>query len=168
MEGTVKPAERSGVRGWLFFFAITLVAIGPLVRVVSLFTSYAPVAAVAAQYPRFVVIYAVTCFVEVALIAWSVMAGAAILNARPHAKRLATWFLLMNPIVMFLCTIAYGLADLPPSAMDVISRVGAALTARAVLYSIIWGLYLKLSRRVRETFPGAVKGPSAPKVAVAR
>src|SRR5262245_4128088 len=88
MERAIQPSARPTVKGWLFFFGLTLVAIGPLVRVVSLIISYPAVAAVAGRFPKFVVVYAVTCLAEVALIAWSVISGVAILKARPHAKRL--------------------------------------------------------------------------------
>ena len=154
MENSHKPAMKPGVRGWLFLFAITLVAVAPLVRLISLVTSFGPVAAVAEHYPKFVAVYGVTCVMELALIAWSIAGGAAILRTRPGAPRLVKLFLLVNPMALFLCTIAYVMADLPRSVLDVMTKVGANITAKAILYSIVWGLYLKFSRRVRETFPG--------------
>ena len=154
MDNTTKPAMKPGVRGWLLFFAITLVAVGPLVRTVGLIASYAPVAAIAERFPKFVAVYAATCVVELALIAWSIWAGVSILQARRGAVRVARLFLILNPIMLFVCTIAYALANLPPQVMDVMSKTGAEITSRALVYSIIWGLYLKFSKRVRETFGG--------------
>jgi len=158
MENSHKPAMKPGVRGWLFLFAITLVAVAPLVRLISLVTSFGPVAAVAEHYPKFVAVYGVTCVMELALIAWSIACGVAIFRMQPGAPRLVKLFLLINPIAMFVCTIAYGMADLPQSALQAMTKLGADITAKALVYSIIWGLYLKFSRRVRETFPS--RGPA--------
>ena len=158
MESTNKPSMKPGVRGWLFLFAITLVAVAPLVRLISLVTSIGPVAAVAEHYPKFVAVYGVTCVMELALIAWSIACGVAIFKMRPGAPRLVKLFLLINPIAMFVCTIAYALANLPKSVLETTTRVGADITSKALLYSIVWGLYMKFSRRVRETFPS--RGPA--------
>ena len=158
MENSQKPAMKPGVRGWLFLFAITLVAVAPLVRLISLVTSFGPVAAVAEHYPKFVAVYLVTCVMELALIAWSIACGVALLRMRPDAPRLVKLFLLINPIAMFVCTIAYALADLPKTVLHTMTQVGADITSKALLYSIVWGLYLKFSRRVRETFPS--RGPA--------
>jgi hypothetical protein len=166
MENKTKPAMRPGVRGWLWFFAVTLVALGPLVRLVSLVTSFAPVAAVAERFPKFVAVYVAACVMEVALIAWSIACGVAIFRVSPSAPKMTKLFLLLNPIAMFVCTIAYGLADLPKSVLDTMLNVGAQITSKALLYSIVWGLYLKFSKRVRETFPGrSVTAPPIRKAA---
>jgi uncharacterized protein DUF2569 len=154
MENSNKPAMKPGVRGWLLLFAITLVAVAPLVRLIGLVTSVAPVAAVAEHYPKFVAVYGITCVVELALIAWSIAGGVAILRMRPGAPGLVKLFLLVNPIALFVCTIAYAMAGLPQNVLEAMTKVGANITSKAILYSIIWGLYLKFSRRVRETFPG--------------
>ena len=158
----MEAAKRSGVRGWLWFFALTLVALGPIVRLVSLVTSFAPVAAIADRFPKFVAVYVVTCVMEVALIAWSIACGVAIFRMSASAPRMAKWFLILNPIAMFLCTIAYGMADLPKTALDAMLKVGADITSKALLYSIVWGLYLKFSKQVREKFPSS--SVSAPQI----
>ena len=52
------PSKVTKVGGWLLFFAITLLVINPVMRLVGIVSSFGPVASIAAKYPRFTITFA--------------------------------------------------------------------------------------------------------------
>ncbi|HZI89045.1 MAG TPA: DUF2569 family protein [Candidatus Polarisedimenticolia bacterium] len=164
MDGRTQPK----VGGWLFFFAITLIVIGPLVKLIGIVLTYQPVASIMPSYPKFATMYVASAVMDLVLIAASIFAGISILQVRPYALRVTRMFLFLSPLIMFVCVIAYSSADLPAKASDAMNRAGAMQVSRMLIYAIVWGLYLKFSKRVRETFPnrgGKTQGASLSKAA---
>ena len=170
MEEVRQDRRRPKVGGWLFFFAITLVVFNPAMKLVGILTSFGPVSSIAWKYPRFSVTYSILFAVDVAMMVWSIVAGLAILKVRPYAVRLAKLFLLVNPLILFGAAVALGYSDLPAKANNAMNIEGANQASRAILYGIIWGIYLSRSRRVKETFATSTmtSGVAVPHAATAR
>ena len=163
MEGIRQGAsKRAKVGGWLLFFAITLLVINPGMRLVGIVSSFGPVAAIASQYPRFTIIFSIVLALDVAMLVWSIAAGVALLRVRPYAVRLAKWFLIVNPIVLFVAAVAFGYSDLPAKARDAMNMDAANQCSRTLVYTIVWSIYLRRSRRVKETFAPRAPPVSAP------
>ena len=160
------PPKKAG--GWLLLFAITLLVVIPGMRLLGIVSSFGPVAAIASRYPRFTVIFAVVLALDVAMMVWSVAAGVALVRVRPYAVRLAKWFLIANPIVLFVSTIALTYSDLPAKANDAMNMDGAQQVSRTLFYTIVWSIYLHRSRRVKETFAPSTPSVRAPAAMPAR
>ena len=155
------PSKVTEVGGWLLFFAITLLVINPVMRLVGIVSSFGPVASIASSYPRFTITFAIVFACDVAMMAFSIAAGVAVLRVKPYAVRLAKTFLLVNPIYLFVATVAFGYSDLPAKANDAMNMEGANQASRTLLYSIFWAIYLHRSRRVRGTFAPPMTRASA-------
>jgi len=155
------PSKVTKAGGWLLLFAITLLVINPVMRLVGIVSSFGPVASVAANYPRFTITFAIIFACDVAMMVFSIAAGVAILRVRPSAVRLAKTFLLVNPLYLFVATVALGYSDLPAKANDAMNIEGANQVARTLIYTVVWTIYLHRSRRVRGTFAPPMSRASA-------
>jgi hypothetical protein len=134
-EGYVPPPPLKGVRGWLLFFCVKLVFIGPLANFV--------VAKALAETENMPV--AVWSFV-LAISGFSIYAGVELWRVAPGAVKKAKAFLW----TYLTCTAGGGLLLLILSD-EANARILADMF-RSDTYFGIWYLYLIQSRRVRDTY----------------
>lgn len=151
-DATKSPSDRPRVGGWLLFFAVILVGIGPLLRLTVFILDYPAAASVAAAYPRFGTIHYLVCFGDLAMTGLSIYAGISILRVRPNAVRIAQTFLFLNVLLVIAANVGYWLSGLPSEGLRAVTSESARVGGRTILSSIVWGLYLSRSRRVKETF----------------
>lgn len=152
------PIAPSGVGGWLLFLIVTMVVIGPLACIGSLFRSYPHITATPARlsHPQAHLLFIVVeQLAAVALYAYGIFAGIQLWKTRPAAVLHAKRFLLFYA--------AYHLADFAMAlnfawVMDPAGTLGRFLSrelpkqGRLLVYPIVWYWYLLRSKRVRNTF----------------
>ncbi len=155
---------RPRVGGWLALLAWVLVAIGPILRLVVLASSYPTAATVSQDYPAFGWAHATVTVLELGLTAFSIYAGVLLLRVKPGAPVVAIWFLFTTVIAAILETLAYQLSDLPPDVKGPMFAEMAKTIPQAAVAALIWGSYLMVSKRVRDTFArtGPVAQPEQP------
>lgn len=154
-EATDQPRELAGVEGWLYFFGISLFALGPLITVVM---AAAELSKLEDIYPRSVgssqwnsTIVAVWTATAI-YCAISIFAGWRIFMRRVPATIpivIACIWLMGPGLAVVVMMVAQDISGGGVTATDVGSYFG-----RPLVYCTIWTAYLLRSERVKNTYRG--------------
>jgi len=143
-----------GVGGWLLFFCIALIILGPLLSLGQMVTTWEQSKPAFGLFPSIRSVIVFENFWIIALLVYGFVVGCMIWAGNPKAKKLAKQYLLIRLFGFFgieLVTIMM-ISDLPSEMLA--AGVGGVLGAgfREVVYFLIWWFYFKKSKRVRNTY----------------
>ena len=148
-------SELKGIGGWLGFLSASLVFLGPLV---SIFSTLAQHSSAKALNPE---ISASPLWYKAQVIDWTSTLAYCVISVIAGILLIERWKSSTVPIVIACIWLAGpGLATLSLLVLDALvpgganaSDVGLSL-GRPLIYSVIWTMYLLLSRRVKNTYRG--------------
>ena len=149
---TQMPSRYQGVKGWLLLFCISLTIFNPLATAISLSTGYNDIQPHIARFPGLWTVLVVDACLSVALMAFSIYAGAVLWGVRPNAVRTAKRWLLWLLGYMVVSAILPFTAGLPPEANEAMIPGTAVGSVRILIYFAIWYSYLNKSKRVKATY----------------
>ena len=141
-----------GVGGWLLLLCLGLTVFNPIITFVRLAESYRSPPQSFEQFPGLLVIMVIDTVLSVALMAFSIYAGAQLWRIRPGAVRIAKRYLLCLLGYQAVVVIYPFLAGLPAQANPAMFEEVGKNVFRGALYVAIWYSYLNKSERVRATY----------------
>lgn len=157
-DGTDRKPEPIGVQGWLSFFGVSLIALGPLITIA---TTAAEFASLGSQYPSAVgssqwnTAVAAGWSATVIYCAISIFAGWRIFNrlVPTTIPIVIACIWLMGPVLAIVSLIV--VQDV--SGGDVTNADAGSALGRPLVYCTIWTIYLLRSKRVKNTYRGQIK-----------
>jgi len=152
--GNQASSEYRGVRGWLLFFCIVLVILGPLYTLGNLANGYTAASRVADRLPGLMTATIVDTIVSLAVMMLGMFAGICLWTERPSAVAIAKAFLLVR-LVYSVFEISLFMAALPPAASDRFLGSATISVIKTLFFVGLWYTYLKRSKRVRATYSGS-------------
>ncbi|MGH9873847.1 MAG: DUF2569 family protein [Pyrinomonadaceae bacterium] len=150
-----------GVGGWLMFFIVTLVFIGPLRICASLVQYHTNAEPLYADYPFLKVINVFYVIVGFGLICFSIYAGYSLWKVRPKVVQTAKTYLLVSAICWTILTCSPLLAGLPKESNTAMLLALPLEILKQLVYPTVWYLYLTNSKRVAATY-ALLPQPAAP------
>lgn len=151
--------EPKGIGGWLFFLCLILTILAPAVTLISMVVGLSDGLRFMGVVPGWTGFLVTDTVLSLAVVAFSMTAGIALWRTRPNGARLATAAL---GVIILYNLAALVMTKLFPLPNEVESEMLKELTPsslRGVVVSLIWLVYLKKSRRVRNTFQVAPNNP---------
>lgn len=150
MNGTAE--ELKGVRGWLLLFCLNLTILDPSAVLFNLFVVSNLAKPYFSQHPGFFRLVLVNGVVGIALAVFSLYAGVSLWKRLPGAPAAAKKYLAaisaFSIAAPFLPSL-FGSEDVPNRETFYLNCLNSLFT---LIYATAWYLYLKRSRRVRETY----------------
>lgn len=159
-----KPIDRknittdgpTGVGGWLAFFCFGLIVLAPGLGVLQMLGGWAQAESVFDIYPAIKGIIIFEYVGSAALFIYGFFVGVAIWGGNPGGRELAKRFLLIRLCGMIaieaIALVAMGFMSVPSAMLQ--QGIGGAIGAvfQSAVYFTVWWLYLKKSKRVRNTY----------------
>lgn len=142
-----------GVSGWLRFFCFSLAVLTPALVIVDLAQNLDAAAKMPAASWWLIPFawYRAALTMIIALLA--VRAGVKLWRVEPRAVSVAKRYLVAQvPLALVAHIIALVAANVPEAASSAISRAEGGALFRNIFYNLCWLLYLRSSRRVRNTY----------------
>lgn len=133
-------------------FCIGLIALGPLLTIGSLATSFSESAGLFEKFPGLLIITVIDTIISIGIMAFSICAGVGLLRIQPHAVQVAKIYLLCLLGYQIVAAILPFLAGLPAEANENMIAPVAISSFKGVVYVAIWYSYLNKSERVRATY----------------
>ena len=156
-----RPPPPAGVGGWLLFFCLQLLLLGPLVVGFQLLTDFRAAWSHDGN-PAHAGMIAVDAAVRLAMIVLGVVTGVLLVVRARGAVRFTCGYLVAASLAYWLLV---ALPYLFPLPSEVRSRVVGLFVLRAGLTipgTIVWLLYFRHSKRVQVTYAPAVEGGVRP------
>lgn len=149
MDGSLR-----GVRGWLLFLCVMWTILIPFVLLIE--TGYSlrdlPIILFNAElFPGLAAALIIDLFLSLGIVAFSITAGVRLWRIKPGAVRTARIFLYSFFAYSTVSSILIYLA-IPPEIRNVTSFDITKEFIQSAVYSIIWLLYLRRSKRVASTY----------------
>ena len=144
----------TGVGGWLVFFCVALTILGPLFSLGRMTIYWEEAEPAFARYPS---LRTAVYFESVGLafiLLYGFVVGCMIWGGNPSGKRLAKQYLLIRLfgfIVIEVITLLL-MSSLPPQAVSAMLGGIVGAVFREGFYFLVWWLYFKKSKRVRNTY----------------
>jgi len=143
-----------GVGGWLLFFCVSLTIIGPLYSLIQLVQGWEGAAVVSSRFPSFETITYLETFGVALILLYGFIVGCRIWAGNPNGRRLAQQYLKIRlfgfiglEVIVFLL-----LLNLPSQLIEAVATEIAGVLFREGLFFLIWWLYFKKSKRVKNTY----------------
>jgi len=161
---TVTPPQPStqtqplvGVGGWLAFFCFILVALNPLLTVLSFFGIHKTIEALRTLNPEAArtldSFTSLTGVLSFALAAFSIVAGILLIRRARNAVIVAKIYTASVPTVALLTLLAVFGSTASPDMREGMVQGGVQDLIKSLGFFAIWFTYLCRSRRVRNTYP---------------
>lgn len=158
-------AGPKGIGGWLAFFCIGLTILGPLFSFGQMASAWAQASAAFERFPSLKTAVCYENFGSALILLYGFFVGCKVWGGHPAGKQLAKQYLklrLIGVIGIELITLL-----LMPSLPTQMFRAALAGLVKAVIgegaYFLVWWLYFKKSRRVRNTYaPAHIKRKRRP------
>jgi len=149
-----KRKEKSGVGGWLLFFCIQLVILGPLFSSGKLYNEWELSQPVFENYPALRNVVLFENIGSALLLAYGFFAGLSIWKGESNGRKVARIYLLFRlfgmVLIEFIALVMMG--DLPSVVLESVFAALAGVAFREGVYFLVWWLYFKFSKRVRNTY----------------
>ena len=142
----------NGVGGWLMFFIITLVFLGPLGTCSSLGRYDSEWGSLYQAYPFIRTIKWINMVLGIGLVCFGVYAGISLWRIRPNAVEIAKTYLVLAALIGTTLISLPFLAGLPEEANVAMLKATPIAILPVLVYSTVWFLYLTKSKRVATTF----------------
>jgi len=146
--------EYRGVKGWLLFFCIVLVILGPLYTLGNLANGYSAASRLADRLPGLMTATIIDTIVSLAVMMLGMFAGICLWTERPNAVAIAKAFLVVR-LVYSVFAISLFMAILPPAASDRFLPSATISVVKTLFFVGFWYAYLRRSKRVRATYSGS-------------
>lgn len=143
-----------GVGGWLVFFCVVLTILGPLHFLAQISIAWKQFPPVFAQFPNLKTAIMWEQAGLIALLIYGFIVGCMIWNGNPRGREIAKKFLLIRLFgfigIEFITVVI--MRELPSQVVaSVIDGVAVAVFVNLISF-LIWWLYFKKSKRVRNTY----------------
>jgi hypothetical protein len=152
----LQPAESPyyGYGGWLAFFCIVQIFIGPLLALITGAISLSQIGDVADRYPSLLAVIFVEVIGDVGLVTFGVVAGLKLRRLQRGAVGFAKGYLIARLVwaVLALGLPAMG-SDLPSSVMEAMMIAAVKELVQTLIGFAIWFSYFNVSKRIKATFP---------------
>lgn len=146
-----------GVGGWLWFYILCLLVFWPLTNVVQAMSS---IHEVEAAYPGLV---ALAGWSEYKIFAWIAVFGTSVVYMisghrlwkvhRPKSVSMAIWVMWLAPLLLILAFAVFSNIFLGAPVAEFFADTEVWKTIfQAAIQALIWTMYLRLSRRVQNTY----------------
>ena len=151
---TADVLRLTGVGGWLRFLVVVLMVLGPLFALGSFGSAQGDLKPLVADYPAFGELLTMVGWFTGLTIIWSIFVGYRLAKGYPNAPSLAKWFFLLTPVVFLVQTFfMFTITGLPESSRDAMAGALVLEFIKALFSSVVWYMYLIMSKRVRYTYP---------------
>jgi hypothetical protein len=155
-EAKPKETEKTvKVGGWLKFFCITLVALGPLLFCLRASAGWESVKPLFVRYPVIKTALTIEYIGFVLILLYGVFVGVVILNGSSYGRKHAQRYLLVRlfGVITYELLAIYVLSTLPSRLLTIfVGEEMIQVAFREGIYFLIWWLYFKYSKRVKETY----------------
>lgn len=140
------------VGGWMLFFCISMCVLRPVVGGFQIYLEVSAFAWKEANFPGRL-LFASAVGVELSVIAFGLVAGIFLWRLRPRGIWMAKTFLLVQFLVpvLFLIALTTFVKVLGGDSAALVPTMLPAL-GRALVYGVVWWLYLSRSHRVMRTY----------------
>jgi len=142
-----------GVKGWLFLFALQLTVLTPIWSLISIARNFNDLSPVMDAFPSVLGGVVIDMIMILSVIGFGIYCGILIFNLKTQAIILAKRYLIVFFIFSILeFPIFIAFSGLPAEVNKIILGESVGGIFRALIYVIIWYLYLTKSKRVKNTF----------------
>ncbi len=146
-----------GVGGWLLFFCVGLTILSPLFSLGQISMNWEQAQPAFDQFPTLKTAVMWENAGSIALVVYGFIVGCIIWSGNPNGRRIAKKFLLIRFFgfigIEFVAVVIMG--DMPSQVVTSVIGAGIGAVFREGLWFLIWWLYFKKSKRVRNTY-GAI------------
>lgn len=146
--------EMKGVAGWLLFFCITLVMIGPLSSFGTMLKSWELSVPAFASYPSLKTVLVFSIVSSSAILLYGMIVGSLIWSGGSNGRKLAKQFLTVRLCatlaIEFICLLM--MTELPKEVITAGINGLLGVIIREGIYFGVWWFYFKLSKRVMNTY----------------
>lgn len=156
-ENEEQPVLLKGIKGWLLYFCISLIFIGPIIDLPYIILYFVNANNPLNYYPLLNIILEIDVIVKILILLFGIYVGITIWTLRPQSVRTANLFLntylgysILSFFIFFIIIPSYNINY--NAATVGIFRDIFRETIYSIGYVIIWKLYLKKSERVKNTF----------------
>lgn len=142
----------NGVAGWLLFFIVTLIIIGPLSTCSGLGRYDSEWGSLYEAYPFIRTIKWINVVLGLGLACFSVYAGISLWRMQLNAVKTAKTYLIVYAFIVIVVNFLPFLAGLPEQANIALLKALPLPILLGLIYPTVWFLYLTKSKRVATTF----------------
>lgn len=145
--------ELVGVGGWLFLFALQLTVLTPLWSLINMVADIKEYAPIIDAFPSLLTGIVINTIMTTSLLGYGIYCGVLIFKEKSQAIMMAKRYLvafILYAVIEY--PIIIGLSGLPSEANRIILSEAVGVFFKALIYVIIWYLYLTKSKRVENTF----------------
>jgi hypothetical protein len=154
------PPAPVGVGGWLLFFCLQMLVLNPLVVGLQVLLELSAAAAAGVLSSPLGRVVLIDSAVRLALLAWGVTCGVALVTRRPSAVRMVRVFLPSFVIGYLLLVGLPFAAGLPESIRMHVAGTYMYRAGTLVLSGSFWFIYFGKSRLVKATYGEGERGPA--------
>jgi hypothetical protein len=149
-----KKTTLSGVGGWLMFFCVSLIILSPLYSMSRLTSAYEKAQPALERFPTLKAAVQFETAGVVALLIYGIIVGCIIFSGSPSGRRIARQFLLIRlfGFIGIEAVAFWMISQVSPAALSAGAENAVTGIAREFIPFIIWWLYFKRSKRVRNTY----------------
>ncbi len=140
-----------GVAGWLWWFCVGQVFLGPALEAIRLPSTIALVQRTTDTYSQLTPVLVLELLLGIGMLIAGIYVGLQLWVIAPGAVRKVRVYLIARMIAAVVPLFSLLFIDLPPQLAP-LSGEAAASTARQVIWCVIWLLYFYGSKRVRATY----------------
>lgn len=142
-----------GYGGWLTFFCVVQIFIGPLLTLITLAASFSDVGRLSDPFPSFFVLTVVGFIGNIGVMGFGIYVGITLRRLQPGAVSIAKQYLLTRLVWAAVVVIFPFLSGLPSQATIVATTEAVTALIHNFLFFAIWHRYFSVSKRVKATFP---------------
>lgn len=158
-ENKQKVFRYTEVGGWLLLFCIALTIISPLRTLYNLVSSYNELEQFFEIFPGIKNLLYIDGFLSISLMILSIRAGIALWQIKPGAVKMGKDYLLYFLGYAIIATMLPFMIGLPAEANKEMIPEVIKGAIQSILYFAIWFSYLKVSIRVKDTYPEFFETP---------
>ena len=141
-----------GVKGWLLLLCISMTILDPGAILFNLILVTDVIRPLFEQYPAFLRLLLINGACGIGLAVFSIYAGISLWKALPHAVPVAKRYLMSVFAYSIISIYLPRLVGIPEGLSESTSKNTLFNSLTVMMYTTLWYLYLKYSRRVRATF----------------